>query len=30
MVETVKEPGAPMFVHATYVIDAGTNTARFA
>ncbi len=30
MVDTVKEPGAPMFVHATYVIDAGTNTARFA
>ena len=26
----LKEPGAPMFVHATYVIDAGTNTARFA
>jgi alkaline phosphatase D len=30
MVDTVKEPGAPMFVHATYVVDAGTNTARFA
>jgi len=25
-----KEPGATVFVHATYVIDAGTNTARFA
>ncbi|MFN8020521.1 MAG: alkaline phosphatase D family protein [Acidimicrobiales bacterium] len=30
MVETVKEPGAPMFVHATYAVDAGTNTARLA
>ena len=30
MVETVKEVGAPMFVHATYVADAGTNTLRIA
>ena len=30
MVETVKEPAAPMFVHATFVVDAGTNLARFA
>ncbi len=30
MVDTVKEPDAPMFVHATYVVDVGTNTARFA
>ena len=30
MVETVKEDGAPMFVHATYVADAGTNTLRIA
>jgi alkaline phosphatase D len=25
MVETVKQPGAPVFVHATYQVDAGTN-----
>jgi alkaline phosphatase D len=25
MVETVKEPGAPMFVHATFRVDAGTG-----
>ncbi len=30
MVETVKEVGAPMFVHATYAVDAGTNTVRLA
>jgi alkaline phosphatase D len=30
MVETVKQVGAPMFVHATYAVDAGTNTVRFA
>ena len=30
MVETVKEPGADMYVHATYVVDAGTNIVRFA
>jgi alkaline phosphatase D len=30
MVETVKEPGAAMFVHATYVVDDGTNLVRFA
>lgn len=28
MVETVKQVGASMFVHATYVADAGTNTLR--
>jgi hypothetical protein len=30
MVESVKEQGAPMFTHATYQVDAGTNTVRFA
>ena len=30
MVDTVKEPGAAMFVHATYVVDAGTNVVRIA
>lgn len=30
MVETVKVPDAPMFVHATYRVDAGTNAVRFA
>jgi alkaline phosphatase D len=30
MVETVKVPGAAMFVHNTYVIDAGTNIATIA
>ena len=25
MVDTVKEPGAPMFVHATFSVDAGTG-----
>lgn len=29
MVETVKEPDAPMFVHATYRVAAGGNTAAF-
>ena len=30
MVDTVKEPGAEVYVHATYAIDAGTNTVGFA
>jgi hypothetical protein len=30
MVESVKAPESPMFVHNTYVVDAGTNTVRFA
>lgn len=30
MVESVKVPDSPVFVHATYIVDAGTNTARFA
>ena len=30
MVESVKEEGAPMFTYATYQVDAGTNTVRFA
>jgi alkaline phosphatase D len=30
MVENVKLPESPVFVHNTYVVDAGTNTARIA
>jgi alkaline phosphatase D len=30
MVESVKVPDSEVFVHATYAVDAGTNTARFA
>jgi alkaline phosphatase D len=30
MVESVKTPESPMFVHNTYVVDAGSNTVRFA
>jgi len=30
MAETVKEPDGAMYVHATYEIDAGTRTVRFA
>jgi alkaline phosphatase D len=30
MVETVKQPAAPVFVHATYQVDAGTNLVSIA
>jgi alkaline phosphatase D len=30
MVDSVKQPGAPMFVHATYHIDVGTNIVTIA
>jgi alkaline phosphatase D len=30
MMESVKAPESGAFVHATYVVDAGTNTVRFA
>ncbi len=30
MVETVKQPGSPMFVHASYDVAAGTNIVSIA